>query len=276
MKIIACLKVIADPDIVDFDVVNENLRNLYPAMDPLSYHVLEEGLRLREKHGGEVTALSVAPEKEEAILRNALLFGVDRAIRIWNDQLEEADTFLVSQVLKGEIRNIGGDLILCGVRSSDYGSEFMASTLAHSLNIPSATHIVNIEIDNYSGLTAHKKLQKGGRETYTLKLPAILGLEQGINEPRYVAPFSKTYNEGRSKKVEFVEPRSVQANPLIAILGYTQSKPRVKVGIDVSALSMEERLKMMRGELGGTKVMFEGSPEIAAQKICAQLNEFLE
>jgi electron transfer flavoprotein beta subunit len=275
MKIITCMKLIANPDIIEFDVANEKLCTLQPIVDPIDCHVLEEGLLLRENHGGEVIALSVAPDKGEEILRKALLSGADRAIRLWNDELKRADTYLYAQVIKEGIEKIGFDLILCGARSSDHGNEFMVSTLAQCLDIPSATQIIGLAIDKNKSLTVHKKLQKGRRETYRLELPAILGLEPGINEPRYVAPFSRIYRDGMNKKVEFLKSGELRVEQLISTVRYTQAQPRVKVGIDISGLSMEEKLKMMRGELSCRKEIFEGSPESAAQKIFSQLEEFL-
>jgi electron transfer flavoprotein beta subunit len=281
MRIVVCLKLIADPDIVEFNITTEELDNIHPVLDPIDNYVLEEGLALRERLGGEVIAVSVTHEAGDEILRNALLCGADRAIRLWHNELQSADTWLVTQVIKEGLDKIGFDLILCGSRSQDIGSNFMVSALAHRLNIASATGIIDLEpgSGNGNGIIAHKKLPKGERETYSLKLPAVLGIEEGINEPRYVAPFSKIYREGISKKIEFLEASlsSLKGNQLIKNLRFTQPRPRVKVGINVSTLSMQEKLKMMRGELGREKKeLFEGSPEEAARKILTQLREALK
>ncbi|MDH5781841.1 MAG: hypothetical protein OEZ07_04650 [Dehalococcoidia bacterium] len=278
MKIVVCLKLIADPDIIEFDITTEKLGSIYLGLDPIDYYVLEEGLALRQKWGGEVIAVSVAPKAGDEILRNALLYGANRAIRLWHDELQGADTWLVSQVIKEGLEKIGFDLILCGARSKDTGSGFMVSALAHHLNIASATGIINLEVSSDKKLTAHKKLPRGQRETYSLELPAVLGIEEGINEPRYVAPFSKTYREGMRKEVEFSEASlsGLKGKQLITSLRFTQPRPRVKVGINISALSMQEKLKLMRGELGREKELFEGLPEEAAKKIFARLREILK
>lgn len=279
MRIVVCLKLIADPDIVEFDITTEELGNIHLVLDPIDHYALEEGLALKEQWGGEVIVVSVAPEAGDEILRNALLYGADRAIRLWHDELQGADTWSFSQVIMQGLEKIGFDLIVCGARSQDTGSGFMVSALAHCLNIPSATGIIELEFSSDNKLTAHKKLPKGERETYSLELPAILGVEEGINEPRYVAPFSKIYREGLRKKVEFLKASSggQKENQLMTTLRFTQSRPRVKVGIDISALSMQEKLKMMRGELGREKEeIFAGSPEEAAKKIFAQLREALK
>lgn len=278
MRIVVCLKLIVDPDVVEFDVNSEKLDNINLVLNPIDHYVLEEGLALREKWGGEVIAISVAPEAGDEILKNALLYGADRAVRLWHDELLGADTWMVSQVIKEGLENLGFDLILCGARSKDTGSGFMVSALGHCLNISAATGIIELEVNRANKLIAHKKLPKGRRETYGLEMPAILGVEEGINEPRYVAPFSKTYREGMRKKVEFREASLIgpKGNQLITRIRFTQCRPRVKVGINISALSREETRKMMRGELGRKKELFYGSPDEAAKKIFAQLREALK
>jgi electron transfer flavoprotein beta subunit len=278
VRIVVCLKLIADPDIIEFDVTSEQLRNIHLVLDPIDRYTLEEGLVLREKWGGEVVVVSVAPEAGDEILRSALLYGADRAIRLWHDELRGADTWSVAQAIKEWVEKTGFDLVLCGARSRDTGSGFMVSALAYCLNIASATGIIDLEVGSDGKVMAHKKLPRGERETYSLELPAVLGIEEGINEPRYVAPYSKTYREGMRKRVEFLEARSGRkGSQLIENLRFTQARPRVKVGINISALSMQEKLKMMRGELGREKEeLFEGAPEEAAKKILAHLREAMK
>jgi electron transfer flavoprotein alpha/beta subunit len=178
---------------------------------------------------------------------------------------------MISQTIKDWIDKTGFDLILCGARSQDTGSGFMVSALSQSLNIAAATGIIKLEIDADDKLIAHKKLPKGERETYGLEMPAIIGVEEGINEPRYVAPFSRTYREGLQKKVEFIQARPNGLDQRIRFLYFTQARPRVKVGINISGLSKEETRKMMRGELGRKKELFYGPADEAAKRIFDQI-----
>ena len=71
MRTVVCLKLIADPDIIEFEVTTEELRNIRPVLDPIDQYALEEGLALRQLWGGEVIAVSVAPKAGDEILRNA-------------------------------------------------------------------------------------------------------------------------------------------------------------------------------------------------------------
>jgi electron transfer flavoprotein beta subunit len=278
MKIIVCLKVIADPDIVEFDIAKEELRNLYPILDPICHTVLAEGLALKEKWGGEVIAVSVASEEGNEILRHALLYGADRVFRLWHEGLKDSDTWAISQVIKQALERTGFDVVLCGARSRDTATGSMASAIAHHLKVASASGVIGIEVREDKSLMVQKKLPKGERETYSLALPAVLGVEEGLIEPGYVAPYSRVYRAGLGKEVEFLEPKldDLKEQSLVKVVRYAQSRPRVKVGINISGLTMQEKLKMMRGELGRKKEVFAGPPEEAARKIYALFKEVIQ
>jgi electron transfer flavoprotein beta subunit len=278
VRIVVCLKLIADPDIAEFDITSGTLRNLFYTLDPVGRYVLEEALSLRERWGGEVMTVSVAPRAGDVILTNALLGGADRAVRLWRDDLRGADTWLVSQAIGGFLRQAGFDLVLCGTRSRDTATGLMASALGHFLNAAVVTGIIAVEAGGDGRLLTHKKLPGGCRETYTVALPAVIGLEEGINEPRYVAPFSRTYRAGMDKTVEVCEPDfpAPGTGPLVRTLRLTQARPRVKAGLNLAALSPQDRLKMMRGELGRKKEVFTGPPEEAARRIFTRLKEALK
>lgn len=278
MKIIACLKVIADPDIVEFDLAANMLAKLHPVLDPVGYQVLEEALRLKEQHGGQVTVLSVAPRDKAGIIGSALLAGADRALRAWHDSLVQADAWMTAAALGGCLENLDFDLVLCGAGSGDSGSQVMALALADILRLPAVAGVIGLETDNHGGLTVHKKFSRGARETYRLKAPAVLGLEPGINRPRYVPLFSKTYRRGQLKQVEKIELKlgSLPQERRTSVVRYTQSKPRVKAGVNVTALSMADRMKMIRGELGSKKEVFSGAPDTGAMKIMNELEPHLK
>jgi electron transfer flavoprotein alpha/beta subunit len=152
----------------------------------------------------------------------------------------------------------------------------MVSALAHLLDVPAATGIIGLKVEGEQDLFVEKKLERGGRETYSLKFPAVVGLEEGINEPRYVAFFSRTYRKGLEKEIEFLKPDldGLDMNQRTMTVRLAQARPRVKVGVDVSSLSMADKLKMMRGELGTKKELFEGSSQEAAQKIFERIQDF--
>jgi electron transfer flavoprotein beta subunit len=269
MNIFACLKRVADPDIASFDVAANELTGLYPTMDPVGYHVLEAGLQLREANGGRLTAVCLGDAAAETILQYALHQGADAAIRFSAEGRTKADTWASARTIAKGLSAMPYDLILTGAASADSGSSFMPAALAAHLAIPFATHIVAIRSNASPGLTVVKKLSHGKRETYHLDLPAILGCALSINVPRYVAPFSRVYRQGEEKSVQtfVVELPPEEALSLTRTVGVTAPKPRVKTGINITALSPADRLKMMRGELGTKKEIFAGSADEAARKI---------
>ena len=278
MKIIACLKVIADPDIVEFDLASNMLAKLHPVLDPVGSQVLEEGLRLKEKHGGQVTVLSVAPRDKAGIIGASLLAGADRALRAWHDSLSRADAWMTAAALGECLEGLDFDLVLCGAGSGDSGSQVMALALADILLLPAVSGVIGLEADSQGGLTVHKKFSRGARETYRLVAPAVLGLEPGINRPRYVPLYSKTYRRGQQKQVERIELKlgGLPQARRTSVVRYTQSKPRVKTGVNVTALSMADRMKMIRGELGSKKEVFAGAPDTGAMKIMNELEPHLK
>lgn len=276
MKVVVCLKQIPDPNVIEFDLTNEKMKSELWILNPADFHALEEGLRIKEKYGAEVIAVSVAPKRGDDILKKALIYGADRAIRVWDVSLSEADTWMISLILKQVIEEIGCDLVLCGNRSKATSSEFMGVALSEILNVPVVTGVVRLEFQGEKEGLAHKKLERGRRETYSFPFPAILTVDEGINQPRYVALFSRTYNEGIHKKIEVIKPElsDLDLFPLIKLFHISQPRPRTKVGRKVSGLSVSALIKVLRGETESKKELFSGSAKEGAQKIAAKLKEW--
>lgn len=274
MKIVVCIKLIMDPDIVEYDVVTECLNDKSVFLCHADSHVLEQGLLMKEKYGGEVVAVSVAPQKGDAILKESLFFGADRAVRIWDSAFHAVDTWQAAQAIARWLKIEGYDLVLCGSRSADLGSSFMAMALGHQLNVPCVTNIIGLTMDD-GRIVTDKKIEKGKRISYSTMLPAAVGLEDGINESRYVAPFSRTYNAGLKKRVEYL-PECMdkgKTEPHVTMVRLVSPRPRVKVGLNISKLSMQQKIKMMRGELGRKREIFSGSPDESAKKIAERIKE---
>jgi len=277
MKIVICIKPIPDPNIIQFDITSEKLISIVWVPNPTDFCALEEGLKIREKYGGEVVVVSLAPKRGEDILKKALIYGADKAIRVWEDSLVEADTWMVSAILGQLLEKIGFDIVLCGDRSKDSASEFMGVALAERLNLPLVTRVVKLEVQGGKKVIVHKKLDKGERETYAVKLPAVITINEGINQPRYVALFSRAYQVGINKEIEVIKLDLSGRNltPLVKPLHIGQSKPRTKVGQNISGLSIADMMKLLKGEKGDKKEIFFGSPVEGARKIGKKLIEWL-
>jgi electron transfer flavoprotein beta subunit len=147
-------------------------------------YALEEALRLKEKHGGEVVVVSAGPARAGQVLREALARGADRAIHVESDALAAADAFVVAEALAGAIREENFDLVLTGLQSDDQGFGQVGVVLAEKLGMPHATIIMEVQASE-AGLRVKRELEGGWFQWMSLPLPALLTIQSGINQLRY-------------------------------------------------------------------------------------------
>jgi electron transfer flavoprotein beta subunit len=151
--------------------------------EPDSY-ALEEALRLKEKHGGEVIALSLGPERVKQTIKEALAKGADRGIHVSDAQFFKLDPLSSARSLAAAIKSENFDLILTGLQSDDQGFGQTGVLLAELLGRPHATIIMAIEVvENHMKLK--RELEAGWFQHVELPLPAVLSIQSGINKPRY-------------------------------------------------------------------------------------------
>ena len=147
-------------------------------------YALEEALRLKEKHGGEVVVCSAGPARASQVLREALARGADRAIHVEGDNLVSADAFVIADALAGAMRDEAFDLVLTGLQSDDQGFGQVGVVLAEKLGMPHATIIMAVEKSD-AGLRVKRELEGGWFQWMSLPLPALLTIQSGINQLRY-------------------------------------------------------------------------------------------
>src|SRR5689334_1725909 len=149
-------------------------------------YALEEALRLREKHGGEVVACSAGPSRVQQVLREALARGADRALHVEDHALAAADAFVVADALAGAMADERFDLVLTGLQSDDQGHAQMGVVLAERLGIPHSTIIMEVEITagndprEGGGVRVKRELDGGWFQWITMPLPALLTIQSGI------------------------------------------------------------------------------------------------
>ena len=154
------------------------------AMNESDAYALEEGLQLREKHGGEVIVLSAGPERVGTTIREALAKGADRAIHIEASDLPDRDALSVAKLLADAIKAESPDLVLTGLQSDDLGLGQTGVILAELLGMPHASLILHVEkID--AGLKVKRELESGWYQEIELPLPAALTIQSGGNKLRY-------------------------------------------------------------------------------------------
>ena len=190
MDIIVCVKHVPDTAEaeVKIDSTGKNIEKTGLVFDINEWddYALEEAVRIKEKFGGTVTAITVGSEETESTLRKCLARGADQAIRLTDKAFEGSDGYAIAKILYKTIKNMHFDLILTGMQAGDDGYAIVGPTLAEMLGIPHATMVKKIELGEGKA-TVNRELEGGLEEKVEVKLPALLTVQTGINEPRYVS-----------------------------------------------------------------------------------------
>jgi electron transfer flavoprotein beta subunit len=166
-------------------------------------YALEEALRLKEKHSGEVVVVSAGPARAAQVIREALARGADRAIHIESDSLATADAASVADAIASAIREEQFDLVLTGLQSDDQGFGQVGVILAEKLGMPHATIIMEVQVEG-SGLRVKRELEGGWFQWIALPLPALLTIQSGINQLRYAT--LKGIMAAKKKEIRKVTP----------------------------------------------------------------------
>jgi len=149
-------------------------------------YALEEAVRIKEKQGGTVTAITIGPQDSEPTLRKCLARGADKAIRLTDPKFENSDAYATAKILHSVIKTIHFDLILLGAQAGDTGNAATGPILAELLGIPHATMVKKIELATATA-KINRELEGGLEEQIEIHLPALFAIQTGINEPRYVS-----------------------------------------------------------------------------------------
>jgi electron transfer flavoprotein beta subunit len=185
VKIIVCIKQVPAKDAplaIDGNWIKESDIG-FEMNEPDSY-ALEEALRLKEKHNGEVIALSFGPARIKQTIKEALAKGADRAIHIADDHFAQLDPLGTAKVLAAAIGNEKCDLVLTGLQSDDHGFGQTGVLLAALLNLPHATIIMAIDVQD-GKMKLKRELEAGWFQWIECPLPAVLSIQSGINKVRY-------------------------------------------------------------------------------------------
>ncbi len=184
MEIIVCVKQTFDSEekivMKDGSIAEDDVKYV---MNPYDEYAVEEAIRQKEQHGGNVTVITVGPDRTESVLRTALAMGADQAVRIWDEQLADADEYVLSQVLAAAIRRNHFDLILAGYMAIDSGAGQGGPRLAEELDIAHAAAAVKLSIQGRQAVV--ERDAEGDVEVIEAALPLLVTAQQGLNEPRY-------------------------------------------------------------------------------------------
>jgi len=188
MDVIVCIKRVPLTQEVDLeiDAQKKEVRKegLAWIINDWDRYAAEEAVRIKEALGGTVTAITVGSEDDEDVLRRCLAMGADRAIRVDPGNLE-LDAFVTSKILACAIKGTPFDLILTGVQATDHSSGMVGIMLAEHLELAHAAVVTSLELHGEALIRC--ELEGGIEEVSRINLPALLTIQTGINEPRYVS-----------------------------------------------------------------------------------------
>ena len=189
MDIAVCVKRVPLTQEVDLEINagKKDIRKdmLAYAINEWDNYAVEEAIRVKEKFGGNVTAVTVGKEDDEEVLRRCLAMGADRAIRVDPEDLS-MDSFVIAKILSAVIKGMPHDFVLTGVQADDTNEGAVGVMLAENLALPHAAVVRGLEVQGNEA-TVRVELEGGTDEVSKVKLPALISIQSGINEPRYVS-----------------------------------------------------------------------------------------
>ena len=260
MKVLVTVKEVAEAA-DDFELAEGALdideRYLEYDLNEWDEYAVEEGVRIAEDNEDtEVVSVTIGPERSEETIRMALAKGVDRAIRVWDDALEETaflDVEARAAILEAVVSEEEPDLVLTGVQAADDGFGATGVALADAISFEWAAVVNDLDLDLENDLAhVHRELEGGVEELTDVSLPAVLSIQTGINEPRYAS--LRGIRQAQSKE--------------IAPYGLDD------LGLDAETTESTLSLtSMYEPETESSATVFEGSPEEEADQLGKLLGE---
>jgi electron transfer flavoprotein beta subunit len=208
MNILVCISRVPDSAtriLVGSDGRTIDTQGVKFVVNPYDEFAIEEGLRLKEKNGGTVTAICIGPETAKEQLRTSLAMGVDKAVLVKTDK--EFDSFFAAKNIAEYAKQMNPDIIFMGRQSIDFDSLQVPSLVGELLDLPSVSVVSKITYEE-SKVIAERDIE-GGKEVVEATLPCIISAQKGLNDPRY--PKLPDIMKARSKPIEEIEPVEQEA-----------------------------------------------------------------
>ncbi len=186
MHIIVCIKQVPDTTNVRINPETNTLirEGVECIVNPFDMYAIEEAIRIKERHGGKTTVVTMGPPQAEAALREALSLGIDEAVLISNEAFAGSDTWATSFTLAKAIEKLGEyDLIICGKQAIDGDTAQVGPGIAVHLRIPQITFVKKIEKISDRSIRAQRMMEQG-HQVVESRLPVVLTVVKEINEPR--------------------------------------------------------------------------------------------
>ncbi len=188
MKILVLVKNV--PEVAEAELAIDQgaleLEDLEMVVNEWDNYAVEEAVRLSEASGGEVHLMTLGNEDDEDVLRRGLAMGAHGASHLCDEAFQGSDPATVAKVFAAAVKDGGFDLILTGVQSADLGQASTGVLLAQELGLPHATMAIALEPKGGEVMVT-RELENNTSEKVALPLPALVTVQSGINQPRYVS-----------------------------------------------------------------------------------------
>ncbi|MFH2012216.1 MAG: electron transfer flavoprotein subunit beta/FixA family protein [Pseudomonadota bacterium] len=257
MNTVVCIKQVPETTSVKINkdtntLMREGVKSI---INPFDMYALEEGLRIKEKLGGKVSAVSMGPPQAEEALREVISYGVDDAFLLSDRAFAGADTLATSRTLAKGIKKIGDvDLIICGKQAIDGDTAQVGPGIAEKLNIPFVAFVRKIREINSQAIKV-ERMMDDGYDVLEIDLPALITVVKEINEPRMPSLRGKM----KAKSINIPTWR-------LADLEIDEEK----VGLRGSATQV---IKVFSPKRDGKKEILEGSVETQVELLINRLND---
>ena len=220
-------------------------------------YAVEAGVQIQEAGDDvEVVSATIGPERADETIRMALAKGVDRAIRVWDENLEGTeylDSATKADVLAAVVEEEQPDLVLTGVQSDDTAFGATGVALAEKVGFEWAAVVNHLEYEpGDESASVHRELEGGVEELTDVELPAVLTIQTGINEPRYAS--LRGIRQAQSKEIA---PKTLEELGLDA-------------GVTESAVTLTQ---LYEPEVESDATLFEGSPDEEASQLADLLRD---
>jgi electron transfer flavoprotein beta subunit len=190
MNIVVCLKQVPETAEADLRLAPDGrgvvMDGLPLQINESDNYALEQALLLVEEHGGQVTVVTLGPPSSDEVLRMGMAKGAGEAVRLSDAAFERGDAVASATALAAAVRGLEYDLVLTGCMSTDDGHTQVGVALAEVLGLPHAAYVVQMEMGD-GEVVVGRELEGGIVEKVRMKMPCLLAIQTGINEPRYAS-----------------------------------------------------------------------------------------
>ncbi|MDQ1256138.1 MAG: electron transfer flavoprotein beta subunit [Candidatus Hydrogenedentes bacterium] len=213
-----------------------NTGGLKYVMSPYDEHAVEQAIKLKETHGGEVVVVSLGPPETKDIVRSALAMGADSGLLVTGDGISGLTNKGIALALSAAVKPLGADLILAGKQAVDDDGSQVPERVAELLGLPHVSVITRFDL-NGTTATVDREIE-GGHYTYDVPLPAVFTTQKGINTPRYPT----LPNIMKAKKKPIVETG-------LAELGLGPDAMAAQLSVEALSLPRQKRLcRVIQGD----------------------------